>query len=111
VDQEIAVGRAHIALVAILEVVVRHLDSVVKAALDGLDRRPVPVLTQVLVAFAGVQQHLSDLGLHQPTTRGHGTEPKCRLIQTVIPLTFPRDGELSLEFVQRPLCISSAALF
>jgi hypothetical protein len=47
VDQEIAVGRAHIALVAILEVVVRHLDSVVKAALDGLDRRPVPVLTQV----------------------------------------------------------------
>ena len=44
-------GFHSLGVVAILEVVVRHVEAVANAALDRLHRRAVTVLAQILVGF------------------------------------------------------------
>ena len=88
------------AIVAILKVVVRHVEAVTQPALDRLHRRAVTVLAQVLVAFAGPHQRLDNFAFHQPAARGHGREPERGLVEAFVALAGRRRGEFGLNPIE-----------
>ena len=98
------------AVVAILEVVVRHVEAVADAALDRLHRRAVTVLAQILVGFAGPHQRLDNFAFHQPAARGHGREPERGLVEAFVALASRRRGELGLNPIECRHRIGAAAL-
>ena len=98
------------AVVAVLEVVVRHVEAVAHAALDRLHRRAVTVLAQVLVAFAGPHQRLDNFAFHQPAARGHGREPERGLVEAFVALASRRRGELGLNPIECRHRIGAAAI-
>ena len=96
--------------VAVLEIVVRHVEAVADAALDRLHRRAVTVLAQVLVGFGGPHQRLDNFAFHQPAARGHGREPERGLVEPLVALAGRRRGELGLNPLECRHRIGAAAL-
>ena len=106
----IAATRMRGAVVAVLEVVVRHAEAVADAALDRLHRRAVTVLAQVMVAFAGPHQRLDNFAFHQPAARRHGREPERGLVEAFVALASRRRGELGLNPIERRHRIGAATI-
>ena len=98
------------AVVAVLEIVVRHVEAVADATLDRLHRRAVTVLAQVMVAFAGPHQRLDNFAFHQPAAPGHGREPERGLVEAFVALASRRRGELGLNPIECRHRIGAAAI-
>ena len=97
-------------LLAILQVLVRNLETVAEPAFQRALKCGATVVFEQPIGLARTMQRVPDLGFGEPAARRHGAEPKGRLVEALVPLTFPGDGELDLDFLQRLLGIGAAAL-
>ena len=109
VIRAIAATRMCSAIVAVLEVVVRHTQTVTQPAFDRLHRCMVTVLAQVMVGFAGPHQRLEDFAFHQPAARRHGREPERGLVKPIVALAGRRRSQLGLDAVERRQRVGAAA--